>query len=309
MTQSADNFQAFQRSATVTVGPVQITNIGDGTGLDFEFSIRKTLKAKSPNTADLKIYNLSIASLLQLGMAAQVSTVIQAPPTDAPTSGGKPVLVIPVQIDAGYVGHTSTIFLGEMRSAQSVTAGADIVTELNAGDGDVAIGLARISASFGKGTTPVDVVTALVTAAGIGIGNFSSVQPLFQNAPGPLFQNGLSLKGNPAKILDDICGSVGVEFSIVGGQAQFLPLGQPLAGQAYNLSPSTGLVGTPTVDTAGIVTFTSFILPGLALGGPVNISSVFVNGLFRILTAEYTGSTFSNDWYFKGTAGSYGVAP
>ena len=306
---SAAGFPIFNRSSTITVGPLSIKNIGSQSGLDVSFQIKSSLKSKEPNHCDLKVWNLSADSLMQLGMSAQPSTIVAAPPTGVPSANGQPVQIIPVRIDAGYVGHTSTIFLGELRSAQSVTDGPDIVTELNTGDGDVALQLQRISANFAQGSTPLAVVQALLTQMGTGQGNLAAVKSLFQNAQGALFQSGAVLKGNAATHLSDICSSVGVEFSIQGGQAQFLPLGQPLAGQAYLLSPGTGLVGTPTVDTAGICSCTSFILPGLVPGSPIQVSSVFVNGLFRIVSCEWVGETRGNSWYCKIEAQRFGLAP
>ena len=302
-------YPVFNRSSIVTVGPVQVQNIGQQLGLDVSFNIKKTLKAKEANTCDLKIWNLSQASLLQLGMASQVSTIFAAPPTGTPYVLGKKVSVIPVQIDAGYVGHTSTIFLGELRSAQSVTDGPDIVTEMNTGDGDMALQIQRINQSFAQGTTPVTVVNALLAQMGIGSGNFAAVQSIFARASGPMFQGGLILKGNAAVHLADICSSVGVEFSIQNGQAQFLPIGQPLAGQAYLLSSDTGLVGNPTCDTLGIMSCVAFILPGLVPGAPIEVQSVFVNGNFRIISVEYVGDTRGNEWYAKLECASFGISP
>ncbi len=299
----------FSRSSTVTVGTVQIANIGAARGLDVIFQVKRSLKPKEPNTCDLKIYNLGADSLAAIAQATQKSTIIAAPPTGIPGVAGKPVNIVPVRIDAGYVGRTSTIYLGELRSAQSVTDGPDIVTELNTGDGDVALALQRINQSFRAGTSPVTVVQALLQQMGVGSGNLAAVQSVFASAQGALFQRGLILKGNAATHLTDLCASVGLEFSIQGGQAQFLRLGQPLAGQAYLLSPNTGLVGTPTVDSAGILSFTSFLLPGLLPGAPVQIQSKFVSGLYRIISVELSGDTAGNDWYAKCEGASYGVAP
>jgi hypothetical protein len=218
-----------------------------------------------------------------------------------------PVKIIPVQIDAGYIGHTSTIWLGELRSAQSVTDGPDIVTELNTGDGDQALQLQRINQSFKQGSTAVAVAQALMAQMGIGQGNFAVAQSAL--AASPMFVRGMVMKGNPGVHLADICQSVGVEFSIQNGQAQFLMNGQPLPGQAYLLSPSTGLVGNPTVDTAGIMSCVSFIIPGLSCGVPVQVQSTFVNGTYRIVAIEYVGETRGNSWYAKIEGQSYGLAP
>lgn len=302
-------FTAYNRSSTITVGTVQVANIGQQRGLDLSFTVKRTLKAGEPNTCDLKIYNLSAASRKALEQSSQKSTIVQAPPTGIPTVAGQPVNIIPVQIDAGYVGHTSTIFLGELRSAQSVTDGPDIVTELNTGDGDTALALQRINQAFPTGSTATQVVKALLMQMGVGNGNLAAVSSTFSSAQGNLFQRGAVLKGNAAAHLNTICSSVGVEFSVQGGQAQFLPLGQPLAGQSYSLSSSSGLVGTPTVDSAGICSFVTFILPGIVPGAPINIDSVFVQGNFRIVSVEISGETFGNDWYCKCEAARLGIAP
>jgi hypothetical protein len=300
---------AFERSSTVTVGPQQVQNVGLQRGLRVVFEVKRTLKAKEPNTCDLKVWGLSDSTLATIAQASTKSTVVAAPPTGIPGVAGKPVKVIPVQIDAGYVGQTSTIFLGEMRSAQSVTDGPEIITELNTGDGDVALGLQRMNASFLAGTTPQQVVQALLAQAGIGSGNLAAALPIFARAQGTLFVRGVTLKTNPARALADICASVGLEFSIQNGAAQFLSLGQPLAGKALLISPTSGLIGTPTVDTVGICSFVSLILPGLNPGAPVQLDSKFVQGTFRILSVEYSGDTWGNEWYCKCEAASQGVAP
>jgi hypothetical protein len=300
---------AYNRSSTVTVGTTQIQNIGQQLGLRVSFNVKRTLQAKEPNTCDLKIWNLAPSTLAAIANSAQKSNVIQAPPTGIPNALGQPVNVIPVQIEAGFVGQTGSIFLGEMRSAQTITDGDDTVTELNTGDGDVALGLQRINASFVAGTTPISIVQALLAQAGLGTGNLAAVQSTFVAAQGTLFARGVNFKGNPARALADICQGLGLEFSIQNGAAQFLPRGQPLAGQAYLLSPASGLIGSPTVDTAGILSAMTFILPGLNPGAPVAIDSKFVQGNFRILSVEFVGDTFGTEWYAKLTGASLGLAP
>jgi hypothetical protein len=300
---------AFNRSSTVTVGTTQIQNIGQQRGLRVAFNVKRSLKAKEPNTCDLKIWGLAPSTLAAFATSAQKTTLVAAPPTGIPGALGQPVKVIPVQIDAGFVGQTATIFLGEMRSAQTVRSGPETITELNTGDGDVALGLQRMNAAFTAGTTPLAIVQALLAQAGLGTGNLAAVQSAFTQAQGTLFARGVAFKGNPAQALADICQGLGLEFSIQNGAAQFLSLGQPLAGQAYLLSPATGLIGSPTVDSAGILSCMTFILPGLNPGAPIQIESAYIQGTFRILSVEFDGDTWGNDWYCKITGASMGVAP
>ena len=49
----------FDRSATITVGTVQIDNVGQQIGLDIWASVRRSLRPKESNTCDLRIWSLS----------------------------------------------------------------------------------------------------------------------------------------------------------------------------------------------------------------------------------------------------------
>ena len=285
----------FLRSSTVTVGTTQIQNIGLQQGLDVEFKVVRSLKPTDPNTGDLKIYGLSDDTQKQLENASQ-----------AYKPAGPTTKVIPVRIDAGFVGSTSTIFLGEMRAAQTTKDGKETETELSTGDGDDALVIQRISQSFAPGASPVAVVQALLKQMGIGQGNLGVVSALLNASP--MFTFGVNLKGNAAEQLTKICASAGLEFSLQNGQAQFLSLGQPLAGQAYLLSPNTGLWGSPTVDTKGVLQCQCALLPGLGAGVPFQIESAYIKGLFRITTITTTGSTAGGDWSHQIEAKRYGLA-
>jgi len=80
--------QLENRSSTLTVGTpgrpgtgIQITNIGLQQGLDIWFQVRRSLKAKEPNTCDLRIRNLSNASrkALESATTGTVSAITSAP--------------------------------------------------------------------------------------------------------------------------------------------------------------------------------------------------------------------------------------
>lgn len=289
----------WSRASRVTVGTVEITNIGQQQGLDVWFQVRRTLKAGEPNTADLKIYNLSDSSRKAIEQSSQTSPSV----TSAP---GAPQTFTPVKIEAGYKGNMPTIFLGEMRSAQTVTEGPDFVTELQTGDGDQAAVVARINQSLGP-TNAMNVAQALLSAAGIGTGNLSRVASVLRAAT--LYQQGVTLKGNPVSKLTALCKSVGLEFSVQQGQAQFLSTGQPLDGSAYELSSDTGLVGSPSVDTKGVLSCMTLMLPGLRPGQLIFMNSRFVQGTYRVTSMVTVGDTKGNEWHHKIEAKRPGLAP
>src|ERR1700683_1670624 len=99
------NPQLFQRQINVTVGSTLVS------GLDMAFNIKKTLK-KEPNTADLKIWNLSTPTRKTIEQSLPTSTV-----------------PVPVLISAGYVGAMASLFNGEMRSASTVQDKENQITE------------------------------------------------------------------------------------------------------------------------------------------------------------------------------------
>jgi hypothetical protein len=305
----APSFQLFNRACVVTVGTTQIKNVGSQRGLDVEFEVRTNLDPKSPNTCDLKIWNLTGDTRKAIEQASQsLKEIVKASPSlkSLAPSISASERVIPVRIDAGYVGHMSTIFQGELRSAQTVTSGADSVTELNSGDGDIATIISRVNQQVPGGNSAFFVAKILLDAMGCGYGNLYSdpVQSILRNAK--IYTKGVMLKGNAADHVVDLCASVGLEFSLQGGVAQFLSLGQPLGGDAYELTPDQGLIGSPSCDTKGVLSFCSLILPGIKAGGPIDIESDNAAGLYRVTSLEIVGSTFGNDWYCKGEAQRYG---
>lgn len=295
-------FATFSRSATITVGTRQIKNVGQKTGLRCRFEVKATLKASEPNTCDLKIWNLSADTRSEVEAVAQEATQITAPP-----GGSKKI--VPVQIVAGYEGHTSTIFLGELRDAQAVRDGSEIVLELTTGDGQDAIVLSRINKGLQRGSTATAAIQAILTAMKVGSGNLqtSAIQSALSGST--IYQRGALLRGNAMDVLSDLCASVGLEVSVQGGVAQFLVQGQPLAGQAYSLSSASGMIETPSVDTKGVLNAKSLMLPGLKAGGPIVMDAESVKGLFRITSLETVGDTHGQEWECRIEGKRYGLAP
>jgi hypothetical protein len=307
----------FNRAGQITIGTVTFP-IGTATGLDVWFQAKRNLKAKEPNTCDLKIWNLAASTRSTIEQYTASGVVAGGAPPGAKLGGlAGTSTIIPVRIEAGYVGNVSTVFVGEMRTAQTVQDGTDYVTEIDTGDGDEAALLARSSASFGSGANAYVVATKLLLDMGCGVGNIATVASILRSAP--LFAGGYILKGRSIAILDDLARSCGLEVTIQGGIAQWLSAGQPLGGSQFRLSSgyplvpggpvgtNTGLIGSPTKDTKGIVHAECLMLPGLAPGQPIMVQAEFIQGQYRILAMETTGDTHGADWSTKLELGTPGV--
>lgn len=281
----------FRRVCNVTVGSLLLD------GFDVEFKVRKNLK-QEPNTCDLRIYDLSPDHRKALEQASAPT----AGPAQKPGVASK---VVPVRIDAGYVGAVSQIFLGELRASQSIIEGGDIITELSTGDGDAAK-LQRINVPIGPGTSQAAAMRALLGALGIGQGNLARALQLLQTkGSATAYAKGALLKGAAADHMTDLCRGAGLEWSIQDGQLQVLNLGQPLDGQAILLDSDHGLVGSATVDTKGILSATALMIPGLKPGVKVSVNSVSVKGGYRVISCEYSGNTKETEWYCRVEADRY----
>lgn len=251
----------------------------DFSGLDIEFKVKKSLKPE-PNTCEIKVYNVSEAH--RKGIEA---------------TGGK-VTPVPVRLEAGYKSASRVLlFLGEVRSGETAIEGADIITTLSTGDKE-AIAKARISVPSGPGEPVATTLQRVVAALGVGVGNLATAQRVMANKGiVTFFPKGGVISGNAAQRLTDLCNSANMEWSIQDGNVQIVDRGKPLEGKAVLLSPSTGLVGSPTVDDKGIAQAKTFIIPDLRCGGKVVFDAAWLKGGYRIKEIEYTGNTREKEWY------------
>lgn len=281
----------YKRAATVQVGTIKI-DAGGTSALDVAFRIQKGVHITKnsckpqPNTCDLRIYNLSTDHQKELEQAT------------TPTPGAPPK-VVACSISAGYVGRQSLIFSGQLRGANTVTDGATDVTELTTGDGDKALAQSRMSIALGPGTSGAAGMKKILASLGVGDGNLSKALALLQAQPlaASLFNAGVLLKGSAAELMTDFCRSCGLEWSIQNGALQVTDLNAPLDGEAVLVDAQHGMVGSPTVDTRGILSVTTLMIPDLAPGVKIAVNTPHLKGGYRIIHVEWKGSTFENDWY------------
>lgn len=247
--------------------------------LDIAFQVTKTLD-KEPNTLELVVYNLNPEHQQQL------------------QSTKNPV----VQLEAGYKSNSGVIFLGDVREVGSQYQRPDWVTTLSSGDGEQAMKFDRINKSFVNGSTLKTVLTELGKAMpSIGIGNLNEAlaQAKIPGAGTDQFINGVTVSGNASRELDRIVRSAGFEWSIQNKKFQILEAGKALATEAVLLTPGTGLIGSPTIDSDGILNFVALLNSDILPGKQVRIVSTLIDGFFRVERATYSGDLSGTDWYVQ----------
>jgi hypothetical protein len=249
--------------------------------LDIDFSVTKTLK-KEPNTLHLTIINLNPEHIKQLQEAKD------------------PV----VQLEAGYASRSGVIFLGDVRDVDSEYVKPNWITTLESGDGEKATQFDRINKSFRAGT---DLPTVLQEVAksmgGIGFGNLKQLA-FAGTLPGGSknFPNGVTVSGNSAREMNRLVRSAGLEWSIQDKKFQLLEAGKTLQTKAIVLTPSTGLIGSPTISNDGILYFTSLLNSDILPGRQLIVKSAQINGRFRVERCTYEGQTDGQPWYVNGEA-------
>lgn len=250
--------------------------------LDCVFSAKKSLKPE-PNTCEIKVYNL-------------------APETRRVLELSKKLVV---RLEAGYPDAIAQIYLGEVRSAHSTREGADIVTELSAGDSEQELATTRLNLTLGPKIPAGQALTAIVEALGVGRGNVDQVAAKLSASGKALFGPGTALSGNAARMLTDICRSADLEWSVQDGVIQILDRAKALEDTAVELGPSTGLIGSPTIDAKGVVSVTALLQPDLRPGRKIVLESEALRGGYRVDDCEYVGDTRGQEWYARIHAKAY----
>jgi len=264
----------FERRAALVAG------IGSGQAiriesLDFSFQVVKNLR-REPNTAEIKIYNLAPSSRESLEAAEEQR----------------------IRLETGYREDVHTIFEGDLRKASSTREGPDIVTTIEGGDGERAFRQARTNRSFGEGTSVRSVIEDVAGGMGLGVGNLEAqtTGAGFEGL-GSIYSEGTVVSGSSRESLTGLCRSIGLEWSVQDGNLQLLPFRTALRQTAVLLSPQTGLVGSPSIDSENVLEAKALIIPGIFPGRKVDVRAEFVTGVYRVTKATYQGSTFGAEWY------------
>ena len=296
----------FNRVASLVVGKEG----GKGkelAGLRFSFSIQKG-STKTPNQCTVKVWNA-------------------APDTRALIEVIGNVLIL----QAGYsedIGAT-TIFTGNVTRTLTMREGPDWITELELQDGFIEFRDAKVSLSFGKGATVLQVVSAISKKFGL------PVRPLPADVAKKQYQAGFAFVGRVRDAMDKACENGGLEWSIQNREIQIIKKGGGFKRKAYLLTPDTGLVGSPmqesktmtekaaskegiTASQPGVRKTTerdkdgevqevlqvfgykvkTLLQPLIEPGGYVQVKSKGIDGeFFRVEEVLHVGDTHGNEWH------------
>jgi hypothetical protein len=257
----------------------------DITGLRCVFTIEKSMSAE-PNRSVIQIFNLSAATQNQV-LSTGKRVIIEAGDENSPQFG--------------------LIFDGDVIKALKRGAnGIDKITELVAQDGDLFLNSGFVSVSYSAGQTTQSVLSKMegIVDDEMVLGNVSDGLKNTKLARGKV------MFGQPKDYARMLAKTEGALFYINDRKINLVKPGDLPDGQIVDLSPSSGLIGTPEQTETG-VTATCLLNPLLNINKLVHIKNDYVQassdegstglstGVYKLIKLTHTGDTFGNDWYTK----------
>ena len=240
----------------------------------------------SPNTFEIKLYNLSRDHRNSLGRELEL-----------------------VQLEAGYCppeggGNLGIIAKGRIRDIQHDRSDADIITTISCGDGDAAFRRSTISKTIPKGTPIPDVVDQLyqeLEKQGIAKGEFKFPEDIRTT------KRPYSMCGSCTRELDVLGRGNGFYWSIQNETMEVIPGDGYLEGMIL-LSPSTGMIGTPTITDNG-VKVKGLLNPDARPNRQVKVESSVLemnaqSDTYRISAVDFSGDNQESDFVMNITGES-----
>lgn len=246
--------------------------------LRVEFQIEKT-KDSTANKAEIKVTNLN----------KETRATIRE----------KDALV---RLFAGYKNDLGAVllFTGNAQHIVNSWETPDIVTSIEAQDGQRVLRETRASFSYGNRTSANVIVNRLANEIGLPLRQDFNIEGDYQ---------GYSFNGLARDGMDEITRRFGYAWSIQDGEIQIVKREGNTGRVAVVLSPETGLVNTPErlIDQEGEFEealekelewkLTSLLNPRLSPGALVELQSEQANGIFQIEKVRHFGDTRGTDWY------------
>lgn len=247
----------------------------EASGMRIKFKIDKSLK-KEPNTSELIVSNLAEDRRKQLQQKG-----------------------VKVLIEAGYA-ETGMfrLFAGDVRTLDHVWNGATWESTFKLGDGERAWKYAQISESFAPGTRAADALRTIAKSMGLELGNVDTKV----NGIAAVLDQGWCAAGNAARELDRIVTALRKEWSIQDGALQILDPYEALDLPIPEITPQTGLIGSPEMGSAPtkgkpqLLRFKALLFP-VKPGGKVKLRSERYDGFVRVHKVSFEGDTHGGEWY------------
>lgn len=251
---------------------VLVTSAGTFTDLKISFEVEKTLTG-DPNEAVIRVWNLNDSSR---------NTISEE--------------LAEITLEAGYLFELSrgVIFTGFVRDVIHERIGNDIVTTIEAGDGDKAARKSYISKTFSVGTQIIDVVKSIQSEMeGVNLGEVTLPDGVTS------ITRPVSFMAPPQRCLNELGRSYGFYWSVQNGALEVIP-GEGFLPDTVDVTPTTGMIGVPSITDSGVIV-KSLLNPQIRPNRKINIRSettdrAGASGEYRVSSVAYFGDNRDGDF-------------
>jgi hypothetical protein len=265
----------FLRTASLTLINLRTAQRLDIQKLRFTFSFERSVES-TPNQGKLQIYNLSERSRNFCNIPPEAK--------GAPTRKG-----LFVELQAGYQGLVRTILTGNATGGSEYLA-PDWVTNLEILDGEAALRQSTFQRSYPAGFSVNRIIQDVVQSFGLPVGY---VKPVIT---ADVVSFGQTFNTSNRKVLDDFAAKYKFRWNVQNGAINLFDRDTGLLQPAVQLTPRTGLIGSPIRTDKGI-NFKCLLIPLIVPGGKVRLEQNTVyTGELLVQKIVYTGDTHGSDW-------------
>lgn len=272
----------FNRTAQAIFGTVGNSTLTVSNS-EISFNIVKTPTPES-NKATIDIYNLSQKSRDRIRELDQSVT-----------------------LSAGYTEASGleVIFVGDISLINHAHARPEVVTRIEANDGEIILRESRLSLSYKEGFSVRQILSDIATKLKVP----QKVNLTTMDFTDKTFANGYAFIGQAKEALDTLTKTVGLEWSFQNGELKIQPDGSTDFTRSIVVNSATGLIGSPErLENIGKKSKSDKVRPGWKVrtllqpkaepGGLITLKSNEISDSteFRIEDVEHKGQLRGTDW-------------
>lgn len=273
----------LDRIATLDIGPLGGSDAVHLEGLRITFRVRKD-RDKTANTAEIEVYNLSKKT------------------RDAITETEEFVV-----LKAGYVQESGAevLFIGNIVSVTHLVQSPDVVTRIEANDGDKAVREQRVSLSVSEGGSVKGMLDSVLAKLGLPV----KTKNVLAKVQDQKFLQGFAFIGRTADAIDALTKRLSMEYSVQNNETKILEEGGSDDTDAIPINAETGMVGSPERQRQLESEInkdkkppgwkvTCVLHPKLEPGGRIALKSEALptETFFGVDKLEHHGDTHGQDW-------------
>jgi hypothetical protein len=273
----------FEKSYRLQINDLVIESGQNPTPLRIAFRTEATLDA-THNKAAIEVYNLARSTRDRI-------------------SGS----TLKVTLEAGYQNRLGLIFTGNIlpKGISHPKQGPDVITKLQAGDGENALRTSRVNENFGAKARMTDVllklsdkftgVSAEKAKARIRKGDFKGA---FTE-----FANGFSTVGSLRTEYAHLMATAGLTWSIQNNELVVLGEDETTQDLAFEIGPGSGLIGSPEYGDInndkhkGAIKFRSLLNAAVAPGRKIVLKSESKNATLKVFHTVCVGDMNGDQWF------------